>query len=208
VDVAFLRKTLGSDLEGSIMAGGVIPIRRVVTGNDEAGRSRVLFDGPAPQVRPSAFQFGTNFTDIWVIDSFPADITSSADATDRPFHFEPPERGAVIRVIQSTARPDDYNPASDKWLVPEHPPRRTEGGTWERGGQSRYTTRIHKSETLDYGIMLAGERTMLLDDGEYLVKPGDVVVQVGSWHSWTNPDRDSLMAFVMIDAEFGEETLA
>jgi hypothetical protein len=190
------------------MADGVIPIRRVVTGNDEMGRSRVLYDGPAPRVRESAFQLGTNFTDIWVIDGYPADITDAGDATDRPFHFEPPEGGVVIRVIQSPAKPEDYDPALDKSMVPEHPPRRTEGGTWERGGQNRYTTRIHKSRTLDYGIMLAGERIMLLDDGEYLLKPGDVVVQIGSWHSWTNPTRDSLMAFVMMDAEFGEEPIA
>jgi mannose-6-phosphate isomerase-like protein (cupin superfamily) len=187
------------------MTEGVIPFRRVVTGHDEMGRSRVVFDGPAPRVRESAFQFGTNFTDIWVIDGYPADITSQGDATDRPFHFEPPDGGVVIRLIQSTAKADDYDPADDKWLVPEHPPKKTPGGTWERGGQSIYTTRIHKSRTLDYGIMVSGERTLILDDGEYALEPGDVVVQIGSWHSWTNPRANSVMAFVMLDARLDEE---
>jgi len=184
---------------------GVIPIRRVVTGHDEQGRSCVVFDGPAPMVRKSAFQLGTNMTDIWVIDEYPADISSQSDATDRPFHFEPPEAGAVIRVVQSTARRPDYDPALDTYIVPAHPLEKTEGGTWERGGQNLYTTRIHRSQTLDFGIMLAGRRTLLLDDGEYELEPGDVVIQIGSWHSWSNPDEDSLMAFVMIGGEFEEE---
>ena len=52
------------------------------------------------------------------------------------------------------------------------------------GGQNRFTTRTHKSETLDYGILMAGERVLHTDDGRRVIKPGDVVVQIGSWHAW------------------------
>ena len=63
---------------------------------------------------------------------------------------------------------------------------------------------MHKSETLDYGILLSGERVLITDDGERVLKAGDVVVQVGSWHAWTNPDQASRMAFVMMGASFNE----
>ena len=61
---------------------------------------------------------------------------------------------------------------------------------------------MHKSETVDYGIVLEGERVLLLDDGETVMKPGDVVVQIGAWHGWSNPRAGSLMAFVMMGARF------
>jgi hypothetical protein len=63
---------------------------------------------------------------------------------------------------------------------------------------------VHKSETVDYGILLAGERVLLLDRGEKVMKPGDVVVQLGNWHGWTNPREGSLMAFVMMGARYND----
>jgi uncharacterized cupin superfamily protein len=55
---------------------------------------------------------------------------------------------------------------------------------------------------VDYGIVLEGERVLRLDDGEHVMRPGDVVVQLGNWHGWTNPRVGSLMAFVMMGATF------
>ena len=170
------------------------PIRRVVTGNDAQGRSRVLFDSAAPNVKASPFQKGTSMTDIWVFQSCPAVISGERDDGNLPFRF----------VVQSAAKPKDYDAAKDAFIKPEHPPRKTEGGTWERGGQNLFTTRIHKSETLDYGILLSGERILITDDGRRVIKPGDVVIQIGSWHAWTNPSQESQMAFVMMGASFDD----
>ena len=80
----------------------------------------------------------------------------------------------------------------------------TEGGTWERGNQNLYTTRIHRSETVDYGILISGERWLITDAGEYLLTPGDVVVQLGSWHAWSDRRYGSQMAFMMMTARFKE----
>jgi mannose-6-phosphate isomerase-like protein (cupin superfamily) len=83
---------------------------------------------------------------------------------------------------------------------PQHEPRRRPGGTWDRGGSL-----VHKTETVDYGIVLEGERTLVLDDRELVMRPGDVVVQVGNWHGWANPGQGSRMAFVMIGGRFEDE---
>jgi hypothetical protein len=64
---------------------------------------------------------------------------------------------------------------------------------------------VHKSATVDYGILLEGERTLLLDRGNVTMQSGDVVVQLGNWHGWTNLRRGSLMAFVMMGATFDTE---
>ncbi|MEI7530759.1 MAG: hypothetical protein WCK52_02405 [Betaproteobacteria bacterium] len=186
------------------MAEGIKPIRRVVTGEDKDGRSCVIYDGPAPSVSANQFKKGTGMTDIWLWDKNPVPISGTKDDGDVPFHFEPPDSGGRLRVVESSQKPVDYDPATDKYITAEHPPKVTEGGTHERGNQNVFTTRIHKSETLDYGIVLTGERILLTDDGGMrTLYPGDVVIQVGSWHAW----RDlvgSQMAFVMLAGQFEE----
>ncbi|HZN24663.1 MAG TPA: cupin domain-containing protein [Burkholderiales bacterium] len=186
------------------MSEGIKPIRRVVTANDEKGRSRVLYDSPAPRVKASAFKKGTGMTDIWMYESSPAPLGGDRDDGNLPFHFEPPENGGRLRIVQSDSRPAVYDSARDEFITPEHPPRKTEGGTWERGRQNLYTTRIHKSETLDYGILLTGERILVTDAGEHLLKPGDVCIQIGSWHAWSETSAGSQMAFVMMAGRFDE----
>jgi hypothetical protein len=181
------------------------PIRRVVTGSDAQGRSRVLFDGPAPNVNPGAVSPSAGMTDVWVFHGCPAVISGERDDGNLPFHFEPPASGGHLRIVQSAGRAADYDAARDRSVVPVHEPSRRPGGTWDRGGQNAYSSPIHKSETIDYGILLEGERVLLLDDGEHPMKPGNVVVQLGNWHGWTNPRSGSLMAFVMMGAKLEDK---
>ena len=184
------------------MTAGLKPIRRVVTGDDAQGRSRVLFDSAAPNVNPGAIRPGTCMTDVWVYRACPAVISGERDDGRLPFSFEPPGHGGHLRIVQSPARPPGYDPAGDPTAVPLHEPRQRPGGTWDKGGANAYSSPVHKSETVDYGIVLEGERVMLLDDGERVMKPGDVCVQLGNWHGWCNPREGSLMAFVMMGAKF------
>src|SRR5262245_66418901 len=134
------------------------PIRRVVTGNDASGRSCVLYDGPAPNVNPGAISRGTCMTDIWVYKSVPAIISGISDDGNLPFHFEPPIAGGHLRIVQSSGKPRGYDRVRDPAAVPPHPPRRRADGVWDRGGQNAFSSPIHKSETVDYGIVLSGER--------------------------------------------------
>jgi quercetin dioxygenase-like cupin family protein len=61
---------------------------------------------------------------------------------------------------------------------------------------------MHKTRSVDYGIMISGERVMELDDCTLTLKPGDVVIDVGAWHLWDSSKEGCLMAFDMFDAEF------
>src|SRR5256885_12137599 len=94
------------------------PIRRVVTGNDAHGPSRVLFDSAAPNVNPRAVSASAAMTDIWVFHSCPAVISGERDDGKLPFHFEPPEKGGHLRIVQSAGRPRNYDPARDASAVP------------------------------------------------------------------------------------------
>lgn len=177
------------------------PIRRVVTGHDAQGRSCVLFDSAAPTVNTHV---SARMTDLWVYDKTPAIISGDRDDGARPFSFEPPHHGGHLRVVESAARPDDYDVARDPFVKPRHAPERAPNGTWYQGGQNLFSSPYHKSTTIDYGMLLQGRRTLLLDEGAFPLEPGDVVVQLANWHGWTNPDGASMMAFVMMGAE-GDE---
>jgi quercetin dioxygenase-like cupin family protein len=71
------------------------------------------------------------------------------------------------------------------------------------GGESP----MHRTETVDVGVVLEGETWLLLDDGsETLVGPGDAVVQRGTMHAWANrSDRPVRMLFVLIDGTIADE---
>jgi uncharacterized cupin superfamily protein len=62
---------------------------------------------------------------------------------------------------------------------------------------------MHRTETIDYGIILQGEITLLMDEGETIVRAGDVIVQRGTNHGWANRSyANCRIAFVLIDGEF------
>ena len=84
---------------------GIKPIRRVVTGNDAQGRSRVLIDSAAPGVKANTFKQGTGMTDIWLWESSPAPISGERDDGNVAFHFEPPSAGGRLRIVQSEQKP-------------------------------------------------------------------------------------------------------
>jgi quercetin dioxygenase-like cupin family protein len=65
---------------------------------------------------------------------------------------------------------------------------------------------MHRTESIDYGIVLAGEVQLVLDDSEVHLKPGDVVVQRGTDHAWENrTDEVARMAFILVDGVFAAE---
>jgi len=65
---------------------------------------------------------------------------------------------------------------------------------------------MHRTETLDYAILLSGECDLELDDGVMVhMTQGDIAVQRGTMHAWVNnSDRPCVFAFVLIDAEPAE----
>ena len=69
---------------------------------------------------------------------------------------------------------------------------------------------MHRTETLDVGVVLSGETWLLLDDGsETRMGPGDVVVQRGTNHAWANrSDAPVRMMFAMIDGAITDELRA
>jgi quercetin dioxygenase-like cupin family protein len=67
---------------------------------------------------------------------------------------------------------------------------------------------VHRTQTVDYGIVLDGEVVLVLDDSETVLRAGDVVVQRGTNHRWENRSAQTArMAFVLVDGGFTSELI-
>jgi quercetin dioxygenase-like cupin family protein len=61
--------------------------------------------------------------------------------------------------------------------------------------------RVHRTDSVDYHVILSGEIHMQLDDSEVHLKTGDVLVQRGTIHNWVNrSDKPCIMALILIEA--------
>ena len=184
--------------------GGLKPIRRVVTGNDERGKSKVVWDGPAPNAQEASMGSGRGHIDFWVWNESPAPLAGSNDDGNLPYDFPGPPKGGHLRVVQGVGREANYDPGKDTLIVPPHEPKeQPQGRRWDRGGTNAYSGGMHKTETVDYAILLDGERTLVLDDREVEWRPGDIVIDVGAWHQWSSRNTGGgRVAFDMIAAKF------
>ena len=60
---------------------------------------------------------------------------------------------------------------------------------------------MHRTDSLDYSVILSGEIYMLMDDEDIHLTAGDVVVQQGTNHAWSNRGTEPcLIAFILNDA--------
>jgi mannose-6-phosphate isomerase-like protein (cupin superfamily) len=170
------------------------PVRRVVTGHDHDGRAVVVTDGPAASVLHRPSRPGVALTDLWETPGEPS-IEVNGDPADRPVVLHPPSGGTVFRVIQ-------FDPEDQQQLatVDAGAAFSTMGAAGNLVANGRHPY-MHRTDTVDYAIVLQGSITMLLDDEDVELGPGDVVVQNGTNHAWSNRgDVPCFIAFVLIDA--------
>jgi quercetin dioxygenase-like cupin family protein len=67
---------------------------------------------------------------------------------------------------------------------------------------------VHRTQSVDYGIVLSGEVVLVLDDSETVLRAGDVAVQRGTSHRWENrTGQTARMAFILVDGVFTPELL-
>lgn len=176
-------------------------IRRVVTGHDQNGKAVVIFDGEAENVSRPPARAGLAIHNFWWQEGTPAPLAGNAETTDREIGLLPPKNGSIFRIIEY---PPDKN-----WIGKMG----AEGAAADFAHmgaahvQDRSATRrhpgMHKTETLDYAVILKGEIVMLLDEEEVALSAGDVVVQRGTNHAWNNrSDESCWIMFVLIDGSF------
>jgi quercetin dioxygenase-like cupin family protein len=120
--------------------------RRVVTGIGADGRSRVIIDGPIPQLSPMSAALA------WRC-AIPADNAGAEDAAV-PYSID------VLHSGEANFAVCEFAPHTDALM--------------------------HATDTIDYLVVLSGTVTLVLEEGEATVGPGDFVVDRGVVHGWRN----------------------
>jgi hypothetical protein len=174
------------------------PVRRIVTGLNSEGRSTILMDAPSPHSMSLAGvpQFGV--TDIWSTTAAPALNDGHADALSGRIVLAPPANGTVFRVVE-------FPP--DAEYVGQWKPDVAFGSMGASGTDAIHQTSarheaMHTTNSVDYAFVLHGEIWAVLDEAETCMKAGDVLVQRGTRHAWSNrSDRPCTVGFVLVDAK-------
>jgi mannose-6-phosphate isomerase-like protein (cupin superfamily) len=131
-------------------------VRRIVTGHDKNGKSVVSIDGYAANHKHPNERMISTL--LWCTDGAPADWSSAEDFGDRKLGTAPPANGT--RFMHSELQP----------------------GQVEEGGWPH----MHRTDSIDYKVIISGEVTMYLDDSKVVCKPGDVIIGRGTNHAWVN----------------------
>lgn len=149
--------------------------RRVVTGHKN-GVATILEDKPVEGVMSN--DEGFVISDPWATDSMPAKQNKSADIFGE-FFPKLHKNGTLFRYVH---------------IPPDH-----EAGVKHAAGQPHPF--MHKTATLDYIIILSGEIYLIMEDCETLLKPGDIVIQCGTNHAWSNRSNEPCtQVAILLDA--------
>jgi mannose-6-phosphate isomerase-like protein (cupin superfamily) len=170
--------------------------RRVVTGHNPAGGSIFIIDGEASKT----FSRGpgtTHVTDLWETRQTPADNTGNVDSTIGPYSLPPPQNGSVFRILEIPPDSERIAALQDSAKIFE-----AQDAGYRRDFRNTRHPGFHKTSSTDYAIVLSGEVYALVDEGETLLKPGDIFVQRGTSHAWSNRGNEpAIVAVVLIDAQ-------
>jgi naringenin degradation protein FdeH len=175
-------------------------IRRIVTGHDAKGRSIFISDAPSPHVMTLQGIPTFGVTEIWQTESTPADNRKAQDPCKVPVQLAPPKGGTVVRVVEF--------PPDKHWIKSADRDRAfaSMGSSGAKAlahdaSASRHPM-MHRTQTIDYAIILSGEIWALMDKSEKKMEAGDVLVQRGTNHAWSNrSSKPCLVAFALIDAK-------
>ena len=171
-------------------------MRRVVTGHDEEGKSIVVLDGPPAQ---SIGEDVGGLFELWNTDGNLINTKDRIDRADDEILLSPPKNGSKFRYFQINPTPEGVpmdilqNMAADAF--------EKIGASHHRIDTSKHPA-MHKTDTIDYIILLEGDVTLILDKQEVDIKPHDVVVQRGTNHAWVNNGNNpALLIAVLIDSD-------
>jgi hypothetical protein len=172
-------------------------VRRVVTGFDEAGNSTIVEDGKSPHIKSVPERPGYYSTNIWRSGAAPVSV-AEPDQISGHIGVSPPANGTVLRVIEFPPEPQDLEEKTRQIKA-------TFGEIFQDADQSHSQELhpgMHQTDTVDYAIVLEGEIVAMMEKAETILKTGDILVQRGTNHAWSNrSEHPCKVAFILIDGQ-------
>ena len=174
-------------------------MRRIVTGHNREGKSIINIDGPPAK---SLGEEVGGLYELWNTDGKEINTLDDIDRADSEVLLSPSRGGTKFRYFQINPTPEGV-PAEMMEAATAEAFKKM-GASHHRVDTSRHPA-MHKTDTIDYIILLKGDVTLLLDEEEVDLKPFDVVVQRGTNHAWVNNGTEpALFIAVLIDSDLRE----
>ena len=152
------------------------PWRRVVSGVDGQGRSRIETDGAcAATLATPAFAI----SQIWQVGALPVSPLLADDSSGGQVSISPPAGGFVYLVTT-------FPPDSTWDMRAGYADALARSGDAAAARQDSQIAGLHQTETLDIITVLSGEIFAVMETGETCLKAGDSFVQRGTKHAWSN----------------------
>jgi quercetin dioxygenase-like cupin family protein len=174
----------------------------VITGFDAEGMSVFESDAPAePHVNP--LRPAMRSYNVWGTSAIPCPM-EEPDQSGASRGIMPPRNGSVLHIIDYP--PEPSNPAEREKYLKEMRERVKNANRAPEPGVRRFPEGphpgMHETDTIDYAIVLHGEIYAIMDKGEKLLKTGDVLMQRGTPHGWSNRSNDYCrVAFVLVESQ-------
>ncbi|KAF9568427.1 hypothetical protein CPC08DRAFT_813479 [Agrocybe pediades] len=140
-------------------------VRRIVTSHDDSGNAIILSDSDLPSQAMEIVRDGRSSA-IWVTtDSVPTNDNNNQE-DGRKRIIEDMTNFKLVHPNGTNLRSTELGPGA--------------------------ITPMHRTCSLDYNILVAGELVLINEDGteKHLKNPGDVVIQRGTMHAWRNPTNE------------------
>ncbi len=170
------------------------PVRRVVIAQTAENQSAIVNDADIENI--DHFMEGVDSAvsiNCWATDSAPVKISCNNDPAASPIAFLPTERGSVLRICDIP--PDSaFIHQLDDILLNGQP-------VTAEQKEAKHPM-MHQVDVMVYGFILTGSVTLISDTNQTILNPGDVVVDCGSHHAWSNHTNEVCrMVFVLLDGE-------
>lgn len=172
-------------------------MRRVVTGEGADGRSLVIIDGP-PAGEIGNPDLGGLF-EIWhEALGEPLDPKDARERGETEPILSPAQGSVKVRWFVLAPTPEGVaREARNAWARERFA---DVGAAHHIRDQSRHPA-MHQTDTLDIICLISGEASLVLEDSETWLKPGQIVIQRGTSHAWTAHGGPALFLAVLIDRQ-------
>jgi hypothetical protein len=170
-------------------------MRRIVIGDDGEGRSTIIIDGP-PSGGIGDPGLG-GLAEIWLEAVQGAiDPKDHTDRGETRSILSPSEGNVKVRWFMIQPAPDGVPPEALKAAARQR--FGDFGAAHELRDQERHPA-MHQTPTLDIVCLISGDASLVLDNTETRIKPGQVVIQRGTSHGWTAHGGPALFLAILID---------
>jgi hypothetical protein len=173
-------------------------MKRYVMANRPDGLSDIVYESDLGAELGAP---GLQIRELWRNDQTPADLSDPADpVADQKMYHEPPDGGAIFRVLKFP--PAKEMPAfTPEMMVAYHQSIHSVHVPSLEYLRKAKNPSMHKTDTLNYFVLVRGELWALSEGRDVLLRPGDIIIQKGCMHGWANTsDEPAVLVAILIDS--------